>query len=395
MLMNIIYNQKLAFLLKFFVLIWIIFIPMKTSFYQISFIMIVGIFCAYLFLNKKMLVFKDILQQNKNILLAFGLILLSMTISNSLGKFVTMDSWRTQFHYLFRYFFVFLILLFFHREKLISQRFIALAILCSLSLQGLDGLHQAIFGNDFIKGHSGSIVGGLSGATFNRNNFGFFMTIGASICTGLLFYKNDYKLTTLNTIMLTMLLFLFLFNLLFTYSRASWLFYNVFLFILVTLNYKKLSKKHYLAFGIVLISMICIFLYFDNLTLRLIQLLQMDDGGRKPIWDDALQLIEKNYLFGYGLMTYDYIASQPIFSIHNSILEILLFLGIFGFIAFTFLLYLILKEIVKAKNYFYLAFFFAFLVITQFDNSIIKGITSLSSLALFAFFIFSDKTKEV
>lgn len=393
--MNIIYNQKLAFLLKFFVLIWIIFIPMKTSFYQISFIMMVGIFCAYLFLNKKMPAFKDILQQYKNILLAFGLILLSMTISNSLGKFVTMDSWSTQFHYLFRYFFVFLILLFFHREKLISQRFIALAILCSLSLQGVDGLHQAIFGNDFIKGHSGSIVDGLSGATFNRNNFGFFMTIGASLCTGLLFYKNEYKLTTLNIVSLAILLFLFLFNLIFTYSRASWLFYSVFLFILVTLNYKKLSKKHHLAFGIVLILMVCIFVYFDSLTLRLIQLLQMDDGGRKPIWDDALQLIEKNYLFGYGLMTYDYIASQPTLSIHNSILEILLFLGIFGFMAFTLLLYLILKEIVKAKNYFHLAFFFAFLLITQFDNSIIKGITSLSSLALFAFFIFSDQTKEV
>ena len=382
-------------LLKSCILIFVIFIPMKTTFYQGSFVGLAVVFCFYCFYYRKIETLKELFLLYKHIVIAFGLILLSMTISNSLGKFVTMDSWSTQFHYLFRYFFVFFILLFFYREKLISQRFIALAILCSLSLQGLDGLHQAIFGSDFIKGNIGSIVQGLSGATFNRNNFGFFMTIGASLCTGLLFYRDKYKLTTFNTITLTILLCLFLFNLLFTYSRASWLFYSVFFFIIATLDYKQLSKKHYLAFGTVIISIVCIFLYFDNLTLRLIQLLQMDDGGRKPIWDDTFRLIQENYLFGYGLMTYEYITSQPTLSIHNSILEILLFLGIFGFIAFTLLLYLILKEIVKAKNYFYLAFFFAFLVITQFDNSIIKGITSLSSLALFAFFIFSDKTKEV
>lgn len=206
-------------LLKSCILIFVIFIPMKTTFYQGSFVGLAVVFCFYCFYYRKIETLKELFLLYKHIVIAFGLILLSMTISNSLGKFVTMDSWSTQFHYLFRYFFVFFILLFFYREKLISQRFIALAILCSLSLQGLDGLHQAIFGSDFIKGNIGSIVQGLSGATFNRNNFGFFMTIGASLCTGLLFYRDKYKLTTFNTITLTILLCLFLFNLLFTYSR--------------------------------------------------------------------------------------------------------------------------------------------------------------------------------
>lgn len=393
--MNISAIKKLSFFLKFFFIVFIVFIPIKTTFYQASFIGLVITFLFYCFYYSKINVLKELLLSYKHISISFFLILLSMTISNSLGKFVTIDGWIIQFHYLFRYFLLFMMLIFFYKEKLISHRFITWLILCALSLQGLDGLYQAFFGYDFIKGHVGSIYSGLSGATFNRNNFGFFMAIGASISTGLLFYKNTYQLTTFNFVTLIALLLLFLFNLLFSYSRASWLFYIVFIFVMTTLDYKQFSKKNYLVFFIIFILIVSIFLYFDNLSSRLIQLFQMRDGGRMPIWNDALNLIQKNYIFGYGLMTYDYIASQPKLSIHNSVLEIILFLGIFGFITFTILLYFILKEIIQNKNNFYLALFFAFLVITQFDNSIIKGITSLSSLALFAFFIFADKTKEV
>lgn len=392
--MNVASSPILAFLMKVFLFIWIVYIPMKTSVYQISFVGISVIFFIYLFLYKQISTLKDILIQNKNLIFAFGLVLVSMTISNSLGKFVTLNSWSTQFHYLFRYFFIFIMLLFFYNKNLITKKFITIIILCALSLQAIDGIYQSIFGYDFIKGSAGSLINGLSGATFNRNNFGFFMTIGISICTALLFYHQEYKLSKINMFTIGTLLLIFLFNLLFTYSRASWLFYGVFVFILFVLDYKKISKKHFFIVLIIAILTVCIFFYFDNLFFRLCQLLQMNDGGRSPIWNDAISLIKENYIFGYGLMTYEYIASQPTLSIHNSVLEIVLFLGVFGFAVFTFLLYLILKEIIKNKTTIYIAFFFAFLVITQFDNSIIRGSTSLSTLSLFAFFIFANKMEK-
>ena len=220
------------------------------------------------------------------------------------------------------------------------------------------------------------------------------MSIGASICTGLLFYSKEYKLEKIHITTLITLLSVFLFNLLFSYSRASWLFYSVFSFILFAVEYKRISKKHFVFFLIIILLTALIFFHFDDLFLRLYQLIKLNDGGRYPIWHDVLHLIKENFIFGYGLMTYQYIASQPILSVHNSVLEILLFLGIVGFIAFTALLYFILDAIIKAKNYFYLAFFCAFLVISQFDNSIIKGITSLSTLSIFAFFIFAKKTNK-
>lgn len=375
------------FWIKFFFLIWITFIPIKTSVYQISFVIIVGIFLAYV-KNRPISHLNSIFIEYKTIIIGFGLVLVSMTISNILSPLTTMYSWTVQFHYLFRYFLMFIILLFFFKEKIISKKFLLLCVLFSLLFQGIDGIYQAIFEYDFIKYNISSLSDGLSGATFNRNNFGFFMTIGASLCTGLLFYYREYKLTRINIVILSILLFIFFFNLLFSYSRASWLFYCVFVFILLLVEYKKISINYILIFLAITLLMSLMFFYFDNLFFRLFQLVQMDDSGRSPIWHDTIYLIQQNIIFGYGLMTYEYIASQPIHSIHNSILEILLFLGVFGFIAFTFLLYLILKEILKKKNYFYLALFFAFLTITQFDNSIIKSISSLSTLSIFAFFIF-------
>ena len=367
---------------------------MKTSVYQISFVGIVGTFLIYLYTNKKLPMLKNLFLEQKNILFAFGFILVSMTTSNALSPVATLDSWSAEFQYLFRYFFMFAILLLFHKEDIFSKKFIVIAILLSLFIQGIDGIYQSLFEVDFIKNNAGSLSEGLSGATFNRNNFCFFMSIGASICTGLLFYSKEYKLEKIHITTLITLLSVFLFNLLFSYSRASWLFYSVFSFILFAVEYKRISNKHFVFFLIIILLTALIFFHFDDLFLRLYQLIKLNDGGRYPIWHDVLHLIKENFIFGYGLMTYQYIASQPILSVHNSVLEILLFLGIVGFIAFTALLYFILDAIIKAKNYFYLAFFCAFLVISQFDNSIIKGITSLSTLSIFAFFIFAKETNK-
>ena len=392
--MNISMNTILPILAKLFFFIWVIFIPMKTSFYQISFLCIVGVFLTYLLLYKKIFILKHIVIEHKNVIFSFGIILISMTISNSLSTVTTLESWIPEFHYIFRYFFIFLILVFFHKEAIINKKFVLFSVLFALSLQGIDGIYQAIFEYDFIKHNASSLNDGLSGATFNRNNFGFFMTIGTSISTGLLFYNQKYKLTNIHIYILIVFLFIFLFNLLFSYSRASWLFYGVFTLILCITEYKRISKKHFFIFLAIAILIVLVFFYYDNLFFRLGQLLKMDDSGRMPIWDDVIYLIKQNFVFGYGLMSYASIASQPILSVHNSVLEILLFVGIFGFTSFTLLLYFILMEIIKIKNYFYLSLFFAFLVITQFDNSIIKSITSLSTLSIFAVFIFAKNNSK-
>jgi len=107
-------------------------------------------------------------------------------------------------------------------------------------------------------------------------------------------------------------------------------------------------------------------------------------------------MIKQKLLFGHGLMTFSdigKIGGEYYSGVHNSILEILFFLGLFGFIAYTNLIWKILKKIISNKSTIQIALFFAFLTITQFDQSIIKGIASLSSLTVFAFFIFTQEQK--
>lgn len=388
---------NLPTLFKTFLFIWIIFIPMKTSFYPLSYALMIIIFFIYLFKNKKTHVFREILYQHKNTLLAFSLVIVSMTISNTLSPISNLLSWRTEFNYIFRYFFIFLILSFLYQEKFFTKRFIVVAILSSLLLQALDGLYQAIFHYDFIKHNISSLEIGLTGATFYRNTFGMFMALGSSICLSFIYYYKKFKLQKIEIIFCSSAFMLFTFNLIFSYSRASWLFFIAFIFILLIQNYKKINKYHIGILISILTLVIILFLNNENLLLRFNSLIHADSSHRFAIWSHTIDLAKERILFGHGLMTFASTLGQIKIGgmyhsgVHNSILEIFLFLGLFGLVAYAILLWNILKKIFLNQSAIQLSLFCAFLVITQFDQSIIKGIVSLSPLTLFAFFIFSHK----
>jgi len=313
-----------------------------------------------------------------------------MTISNLLNNITTFLSWGTEFNYLFRYLLLFLILIFLHRESFFTKKFLLIAIFSSLLLQGIDGISQAIFNYDFIRGHTNGLHEGLSGAVFNRNPFGMFMAIGASLSFGLLFYKNLYRLKKIEILLLSIFFGIFIFNLLFSYSRASWLFFAMFIIVLYAANYKNIDKRYIFILIALILLIIMIFNYNEALLLRFKSLIHEDSSHRFEIWTQALKLIKQKIFFGYGLMTYSKIGLNSFSGVHNSIIEIFLFLGLFGFIVYTNLLWKILNKVLSNKNIIQLGLFFAYIVITQFDESIIKGIVVLSPLVLFSFFIFSQ-----
>ena len=388
---NISYSFNIQNLFKFFLVIWVIFIPMKTVFYVASYVGMILIFLYYIFIHKKYQVLLEIIKQYKTIILLFSLIILSMTISNAISSYASFISWRAELNYIFRYFLIFMVLIFFYKESFFTKRFLLIIILVSLGIQAVDALFQAYYHYDIIKHHSGSFTRGLKGAVFSRNSFGMFMAIGSSLTFGLLFNAKKYNLDRVEILFTILLLILFVIDLLFSYSRASWLFFTTFIIVFLIINYKKVKLVHILLFFI-LIFMIAL-LFYNNGTLyyRLIQLLHGNSPQRLAIWSNALSLIKENMVFGYGLMTAWALHIKPDPSIHNSILEILLFLGLLGFIFYSLLLWHIFKTCLKNKNDIQIALFFSFLVITQFDDSIIKSIVTLSSLTIFAFFIFTKK----
>ncbi len=390
------FNLNTLFKISFF--IWVLFIPAKTSFYPISYVFMILLFLIYIFFYKKTIQFTKIVYEQKTILISFSFIILSMTISNFISPISTFLSWKTEFHYVFRYLIIFLILLLFYRERIFTKRFLIITIFISLLLQGIDGIFQAIYHFDFIKGCHGNLQDGLTGSVFQRNPFGMLMALGGSLSIGFISYQKQIILKKIMP--LSIFFMIFIFNLIFSYSRASWLFFISYLGVLLLLNYKRINKYTLFFILIFLSILITIFMTNENLLLRFHSLIEEDSSHRFEIWAQTIDTIKQRLFFGHGLMTFSNSVGKVngirFSGVHNSILEITLFLGLFGFAAYTNLLWQIFKKIFANKNTIQLALFFAFLVITQFDESVIKGIIPLSCLTIFAFFIFSqDKKTDV
>lgn len=386
-------------LIRILLFIFILFIPMKTSIYPISFSLIVFFVAFYLAINQKLFLIKNILQEHKKLVVAFLFIILSMVLANLFSNYSTLYSWRIVANYIFRYFLLFIILLLLYKETLISKRFILICILCSLCLQSIDGIYQAFTTFDFIKLNPGSLFGkesielGLTAATFNRNTFGFFMAQGAVLSTAFLIKKEFYFNKKEYFYFLLMVCF-FLFTLIFSYSRSAWIFYITFLILFIVFEKPNLSKNNLFTLLIIILIVIGFFAYFETLSARLLALVHLNTSDRNIIWLDVISLIKKEFFFGYGIMTYEKITSQPITSVHNSLLEIFLFLGFTGVISFSYLLYVIFQKVLSTKNSIYFSLCISYFIITLFDHSIIKSIPMLSSLSLFAFFIYSHDLND-
>ena len=137
-----------------------------------------------------------------------------------------------------------------------------------------------------------------------------------------------------------------------------------------------------------------LFFNINTLNRRFTLFLEGYSSNRYEIWLHALKLIEQKLIFGWGLDSWKIVGLKSYSGTHNSILEILLYLGVFGLVIYTVLVYFILKEI-----YFYkqltLAYIFVFLLIsTQFGESITSGKTFLSTSVIFMFFVFRRRVKE-
>jgi len=389
-------QQILEQSIRFFLFVFILFIPMKTSIYPISFSIFVILCGIHFFINHQFSSFSALFIEEKKLFIAFGFVIFSMIYSNILSPYTSLNSWRIIGHYTFRYFLLFILLIILYRNTVISKRFLIIAILSSLALQCFDGIFQAIIGFDLIKSDPGtlSLPLGISGAVFHRNTFGFFMATGSIISLILIFnfflrWKEKFILFSLN--------FLFIFCMLFSFSRSSWVFYCIVFFIFFALKYKHSLKKFFTIILTITITISAFFFISDRLSMRLIQLVSLNSSGRYAIWYDALNQIKDSLFFGHGLMTYAQLSNiSGQFSIHNDLLEILFFTGLFGFFTFTYLLYRIFISVLQTKNIAYFSFFIGFLVLFQFDHSAIKNIPILSTLSLFAFFIYSEaKTTRI
>lgn len=374
-------NIKNIFISTLF--IWIVSIPFKNSVYQVSTVLLIVIFLFNLITNRDYLYLKSLFNQYKDFFLAFSLILFSMLISNLLNE-IPKSGWDSLLSYVYRYALICMILIYFYSKNFFSKNTVILFILISLGIQGLDGVYQSFVGYDLFKHNLGSFAEGLTGATFNRNTFGFFMGLGVLTTYFLLIKK--FSLDMKNGIVI-ILFIIFIFGTLFSYSRATWVAVFICLFLHTIINYKKINLKYLIILVTTCIAIFYLFNFSDYLSTRFHSLASGDSSNRYEIWLKAIEMISQKPLFGWGIESWKVFGLKEYAGIHNIYLEILFSLGILGFFCFFIFLFLISKNLFKHKDFILLIFLIYFLLIGCFDHSILTGKTYLASITLLIFFI--------
>lgn len=374
------FNQQVFF--RLLLAIWILSIPFKNAIYQGSTILLVLFFFYHIFKTKNYSILMENWKETKLLSIGFYCIILSMIITNTLNlDMLDKKSWHIIYMFLIRYGLVFIALAYFYKLNFFNKKEIITTVIVSLSFLMLTGLYQ-IIGNPNIL--SGS---GITGTLDNRNAFGLFMGMG--FVTSLLLIKEKSNLGFL-------LLLLFCFFMIFSFSRSSWVASFCSSSLLLILNYKNVRKVHFMYFLIFCLGIGILFSSFDSFQNRFTQLLEGNSSHRTIIWSHTLTFIKESLFYGYGMDSWKNLPDELLNRFpdpHNLFLEILIYTGLIGLVSCLFSIIVILIKIIKTKQLILLPIATYFLVVTQFDFGAYGSKELLSFLTIFVFILYSNNFK--
>lgn len=368
---------------KFLIFIWILSIPFKNAVFQISIVLISIFFLYHLLKTRSFNILFDNLKETKNLFIGFSFIIFAMILSNLLNpEFLDKKSWHTIFSFIFRYGLILIILAYFYRLDFFKKKDIIVVTLFSFFFLLLTGVYQIIQEPNIVMGE------GIKGTLNNRNAFGLMMGMGFVTSFYLLNYKRNLGLV---------LLLLFSFFMIFSFSRSSWVASSFSFIILLALNYKNIKISHIVYFSFFMIFLALLYFSFDSFQHRFEQLLNGNSSNRTTIWLYTIEFIKEKIFFGYGLNSFknlpnDFLNQFP--DPHNSILEILLYTGLFGLISCVFTIFVVLKKIYDSKNFILFPIATYFIVVTQFDFGAYGSKELLSFLTIFVFFVYADSFRK-
>lgn len=368
---------------KFLIFIWILSIPFKNAVFQISIVLISIFFLYHLLKTRSFNILFDNLKETKNLFIGFSFIIFAMILSNLLNpEFLDKKSWHTIFSFIFRYGLILIILAYFYRLDFFKKKDIIVVTLFSFFFLLLTGVYQIIQEPNIVMGE------GIKGTLNNRNAFGLMMGMGFVSSFYLLNYKRNLGLV---------LLLLFSFFMIFSFSRSSWVASSFSFIILLALNYKNIKISHIVYFSFFMIFLALLYFSFDSFQHRFEQLLNGNSSNRTTIWLYTIEFIKEKIFFGYGLNSFknlpnDFLNQFP--DPHNSILEILLYTGLFGLISCVFTIFVVLKKIYDSKNFILFPIATYFIVVTQFDFGAYGSKELLSFLTIFVFFVYADSFRK-
>ncbi|MCR8685002.1 O-antigen ligase family protein [Campylobacter ureolyticus] len=373
-------KYKLAFNIILF--IWLCSIPFKNAIYQISTVLVLLFFVVHLIINKNYSVLIENFKKTKVLTVFIALILLSMCLANILNpELLAKKSWHYIIAFFYRYVLVFIALAYFYRLKYFDKKVLVNVFLFGLLFVAAIAIFMLILNPD-------TVYGGLKGTFDNRNAMGLAMSLG--VVFTLFILKDNIKIGLV-------LLTIFGFCMLFSFSRSGWVASFVAYMVFYIFYYKKLDKRFFIIFGICILAVILLYLSIDIFQDRVNSLLKGNSSYRTNLWKFGLTQIPNNLFFGHGVSCWRNlnlpvdIAAHT--GLHNSTLEILLFTGIFGLVAWISAVLTVFYQILKDKNYICLSLLVYFVVITQFDFSVFDSKELFSAVTIFMFLVYSDKFK--
>lgn len=393
-------NKLFIQIFQIILFIWIFSIPLKNSIYQISTVFLVIIFFIHFFYYKQKDFLLEVFTTYKKLFIVFLLFIASMTLSSLMG-ISEQGTLKEIFKYSLRYLFILVILFYFYKQTFFSNKWLLTVIFIVLCINSLDGIYQYITGFDLIMHRSPdgpSYM--LTGAVYHHNPFGLFMTIGAIMSLTLFFDKNNYTIFKYDKVIYFASLFMFLFTLFHSQSRAAWVMFGIYFIAYMFLYIKKngINKKLFATLISLLIMSVILFLSDDNLLHRLTLLLQGNSSGRSThIWPFTIDKIIDSPIFGYGINTYKLLSPPCCAGVHNLSLELLLYTGLVGLSILYYLVWISLKESFIAHKMIYFILLFSYIVLLQFDGSLIDSKVHLNIFILILFVIYStrvDNTKS-
>ena len=214
----------------------------------------------------------------------------------------------------------------------------------------------------------------------------------------LFFDKNNHTLFKYDKAIYFVSLLMFLFTLFHSQSRAAWVMFGIYFIAYMFLYIKNngINKKLFFTLTSLLIVSVILFLSDDNLLHRLTLLLQGNSSGRSTdIWPFTIDKIIDSPIFGYGINTYKILTSGSHVShhagVHNLSLELLLYTGLVGFSLVYYLVWISLKESFITHKMIYFILLLSYIVLLQFDGSLIDSKVHLNIFILMLFFIYSPK----
>lgn len=382
-------KYKLAFNIILF--IWLCSIPFKNAIYQISTVLVLLFFVVHLIINKNYSVLIENFKKTKVLTVFIALILLSMCLANILNpELLAKKSWHYIISFFYRYVLVFIVLAYFYRLKYFDKKVLVNIFLFGLLFVAAIAIFMLILNPDIVLNSNAAYSGdyGLKGTFNHRNAMGLAMSLG--VVFTLLVLKYNIKIGLF-------LLAIFGFCMLFSFSRSGWVASFLAYIIFIVFYFKELNKKFFIAVGMCILVLICLYFGVDSLQDRVNLLLQGNSSHRTDIWKFGLTQIPSNLFFGHGISCWRNlnlpadIAAHT--GLHNSTLEILLFTGIFGLVAWISAVLTVFYQILKDKNYIYLSLLLYFVVITQFDFSVFDSKELFSAVTIFMFLVYSDKFK--